>query len=74
MTHIAGHAWSRLLECRYELALWRGVPTPDEHPMLTSDVQLDLKLVQHHLQTLPGTTQRQGAKSGGDAYISREFS
>jgi hypothetical protein len=38
--------------------------------MLTSDVQLHLELLQHHLQTLPGTTQRQGTKSGGAAYIS----
>jgi hypothetical protein len=42
--------------------------------MLTSDVQLHRELVQHHLQTLPGTTQRQGTKNGGAAYISREFS
>jgi hypothetical protein len=42
--------------------------------MLTSDVLLHLQLVQRHLQTLPGTTQRQGTKSGGIAYISREFS
>jgi hypothetical protein len=56
--HVAGHARPRLLECRYELALRRGIPTPDEHPMLTSDVQLHLELVQHHLQTLPSTTQR----------------
>jgi hypothetical protein len=59
---------------QYELALRRGIPTPDEHPMLTSDAQLHLELVQHHLQTLPGTTQSHGTKSGGAAYISREFS
>jgi hypothetical protein len=33
-----------------------GFRPPDEHPMLTSDAQLHLELVQHHLQTLPGTT------------------
>jgi hypothetical protein len=42
--------------------------------MLTSDTQLHLELVQHHLQTLPGTTQSHGTKNGGAAYISREFS
>jgi hypothetical protein len=61
-------------ECRYEHALRRGIPTPSEHSMLTSDVLLQLKLVQHHLQTLPGTTKRQDTKSGGVAYILREFS
>jgi hypothetical protein len=49
-------------------------PTPDEHPMLTSDAQLHLELVQHHLQTLPGTTQSHSIKSGAAAYISREVS
>jgi hypothetical protein len=47
---------------------------PSEHPVLTSDVLLQLRLVQHHLQTLPDTTQKQRTKSGGVAYISREFS
>jgi hypothetical protein len=42
--------------------------------MLTSDVLLHLQLVQHDLQTLRGTTQRQGTKSGGVAYILRDFS
>jgi hypothetical protein len=68
------HARPRLLECRYELALRRGVPRPSEHPILTSDILLHLQLVQHHLQTLPDTTQKQGTKNGGVAYISREFS
>jgi hypothetical protein len=54
----------RLLECRYELALRHGIPTPGEHTMVSSDVLLHLQLVQHHLQTLPGTTQRQGTKCG----------
>jgi hypothetical protein len=44
------------MECRHELALRRGVPASDEHSMLTSDVQLHLELVQHHLQTLPVLT------------------
>jgi hypothetical protein len=47
---------------------------PDENPMLTSDVQLHCELVQHHLQTLPSTTQSYGTKSGGATYISWEFS
>jgi hypothetical protein len=29
---------------------------------------------QHHLQTLPGTSQRLGSEDGDVAYISREFS
>jgi hypothetical protein len=41
--------------------------------MLTSDVQLHLQLVQHHLQTLHDTTQKQGTKNGGVAYILLEF-
>jgi hypothetical protein len=58
----------------YELAVQHGIPSPSEHLMLTSDVLLHLQLVQHHLQTLPDTTQKQGTKNGGVAYISREFS
>jgi hypothetical protein len=45
--HVVGHARPRLLECRYELALRSGIPTPDEHLMLTSDVQLHRELGQH---------------------------
>jgi hypothetical protein len=63
--HRAGHVRPRLLECRHELDLQREISTPDEHPMLTSDTQLHLELVQHHLQTLPGTTQSHCTKSGG---------
>jgi hypothetical protein len=38
--------------------------------MLTSDVLLQPQLVQHHLQTLLVTPQRQGIENGGVAYIS----
>jgi hypothetical protein len=72
--HVAGHALSRTLEWRHELALRHGVPTPDEHPMLTSDIQLHLEPLQHHLQTLLDTLQRQGTNSGCAAHISQEFS
>jgi hypothetical protein len=49
MPHVAGQTLSQTLECRHELALWRGVLAYDEHLMLTSDIQLHLNLVQHHL-------------------------
>jgi hypothetical protein len=62
--HTAGHTQPQLLECRYELALWRGITTTDEHSMLTSDAQLHLKLVQYHLKTLPGTTLSHDTKNG----------
>jgi hypothetical protein len=74
MAHVAGHALSQTLEWRHKLALRRGAPASEEHPMLTSDTQLHLKLVQHHLQILPDTTQSHGTKNACATYTSREFS
>jgi hypothetical protein len=70
MPHVAGHALSLTFEWRHELALQRGAPASDKHPMLTSDTQLHLELVQHHLQTLLGTTQSHGIENGCASYIS----
>jgi hypothetical protein len=74
MPHVAGHPLCRTMEWRHELALRRGAPTSDEHPMLTSDVQLHLEPLQHHLQTLLDTLQRHDTKSGCAGYTSQEFS
>jgi hypothetical protein len=41
--------------------------------MLTSDVLLYIQFEQHHLQTLPGTPQRQGIENEGVAHILGEF-
>jgi hypothetical protein len=62
------------LEWRHELAFRCRAPTSDEHPMLTSDVQLHLEPLQHHLKTLLDSFQRHNTKSGCAAYTSQEFS
>jgi hypothetical protein len=59
---------------RFDYASRPGNPSPSELPVLTRDILLKLQLEQHHLQTLPGTSQRLGSDDGDVAYISREFS
>jgi hypothetical protein len=41
--------------------------------MLTSDLQLHIEPLHHHLQTLLDILQRHGTESGCAAYISQEF-
>jgi hypothetical protein len=61
------------MECRHELAFRCGAQASDEHLMLTSDLQLHLEPLLHHLQILLDTLQRHDTKSGCAAYASQEF-